>query len=152
MKTQYIEGFALAGFATRTKNTDEMDPAKAKIGNLWQQFYGGAGAALLPESKVYGVYSNYESDASGEFDVTAAADTLAGQGLPGTEAVRIKAGNYLVFSGEGEMPDVVIALWGQIWQYFNESDCPHQRAYQSDFEYYKSESQVEIYIGISELS
>lgn len=148
MKTQYLESFEVAGFVIRTKNVDEMDAATAKIGNLWQQFYGEVGASLSPESKVYGVYSNYESDASGEFDVTAAADVLVGQGRAGTEAVRVKAGNYLVFSGEGEMPGVVITLWGQIWQYFNESDCPHQRAYQSDFEYYKSESQVEIYIGI----
>ncbi|WDD99974.1 GyrI-like domain-containing protein [Thalassomonas actiniarum] len=148
MKTQYLDGFELAGFVTRTKNVDEMDPAKAKIGNLWQQFYGEAGALLQPESKVCGVYSNYESDASGEFDVIAGADVLIGQAISGVEAITVQPGRYLVFSGEGEMPGVVIALWGQIWHYFNESDCPHQRAYQTDFEYYKGESQVEIYIGI----
>jgi len=148
LKIQHIEGFELRGLPTRTKNADEMEPAKAKIGDLWQRFYGEAGAVLLPESKVYGVYSNYESDAMGEYDVAAAADVFAGAEIPAFESVSVKPGRYLVFDAEGEMPGAVISLWQQIWHYFNDSDCPHQRAYQSDFEYYKSESQVEIYIGI----
>ncbi|WDE06316.1 GyrI-like domain-containing protein [Thalassomonas viridans] len=148
MKIQSIEGFELTGLVTRTNNSNEMDPAKAKIGDLWQRFYAEAGAALLPESKVYGVYSNYESDASGDFDVAAAADVFAGQGITGAETVSVKPGRYLVFSAQGEMPGAVISLWEQIWHYFNDSNCPHQRAYQSDFEHYQGESQVDIYIGI----
>ena len=44
------------------------------------------------------------------------------------------------------MPKVVIDTWKDIWEYFSTSDA--ERKYSTDFELYKSEDEVEIYIAI----
>lgn len=46
------------------------------------------------------------------------------------------------------MPQTVISLWEKIWDFFSSADCAYSRAYTTDFEYYKSESEVEISIAI----
>ncbi|HFG1933513.1 TPA: AraC family transcriptional regulator, partial [Vibrio cholerae] len=48
----------------------------------------------------------------------------------------------------GEMPQVVIDLWNEVWNYFASEHCPHERAYTTDFEYYKSANSVEISIAV----
>lgn len=143
-----IEKFNVTGLVVRTTNANEMNPATAKIGALWEQFYKTASPKLSDSSKVYGLYTNYESDATGEFDVVACADTLTPEELEDAIEFQISSGNYLKFSNKGEMPQVVISLWGEIWDYFNSSDCQHERAYTTDFEFYKSDDEVEILIAI----
>lgn len=154
MKPQQLESQNVKGLAVRTKNADEMNPASAKIATLWWQFYAQIFANLAPEQKIYGIYYNYESDYSGEFNVLAGAQLDQSQ-LEKTkqasielEQVSIEAGKYLTFSGTGTMPATVISVWGEIWNYFSAEDCPHQRAYLTDFECYQGTTQVDIYIGI----
>lgn len=132
------------GFTVRTKNVDEMNPTTAKIGPCWNRFFTEIAPSLELNSKMYGLYSNYESDASGEFDVTACTN----QKINDSKPVTIKKGKYLVFSAKGEMPQVVIETWGEVWNYFTRSDREHERAYVTDFEFYKSGDEVEVYIGI----
>ncbi|MEZ8018107.1 GyrI-like domain-containing protein [Vibrio splendidus] len=155
MKVEMIEAVKAYGFSVRTNNTDEIDPAKAKIGQLWQGFFDQVFPKLTPDSKVYGVYTNYESDFTGEFDVVACTNVLADQNLDDLfktadnfVETEIQAGKYLTFSAEGELPQAVIDLWGEVWTYFNALDCPHIRAYTTDFEFYKGETEVEISIAI----
>ena len=62
--------------------------------------------------------------------------------------LEIASGDYLVFEAKGEMPQVVIEAWGNVWNYFSSEDAKHTRAYTSDFEVYKSDSEVAIYIAI----
>ena len=81
MKVETIEVVKAYGFSVRTTNTDEIDPAKAKIGQLWQGFFDQAFPKLTPDSKVYGVYTNYESDFTGEFDVIACTSALTDNNL-----------------------------------------------------------------------
>lgn len=148
MQTQQIEKFTVFGFKTQTKNQDEMTAETAKIGPLWQRFFAQAAPRLQPTSKVYGVYSGYESDFNGSFDVYAAANTLSAQDVAGLEAVEIQAGNYLVFSAEGELPQACIDLWGEVWRYFQSEEAQYQRAYTTDFEYYSGEQSISIYIAV----
>lgn len=148
MKIQDIASIELVGFRVRTKNEDEMEPSTAKIGALWHKFYTQAAPQLANGSKVYGVYTNYESDFTGLFDVVACSDTLTLENLKDASKVTIQSGKYLVFSTQGKLPQAVTDLWGEIWRYFNSSDCPHTRAYTTDFEFYKSENEVEISIAI----
>jgi predicted transcriptional regulator YdeE len=148
MKVQSIECFDVVGFSVRTKNEDEMKTGMAKIGGLWSQFFLNAGPKLLPESKIYGVYTHYESDFTGCFDVIAGSDTLTTDTLEGLTKVTIPSGNYLCFSAQGIMPQTVIALWGEVWSYFTAGDCPHTRLYTADFELYKNTTDVEIYIAV----
>ncbi|MBY7660201.1 GyrI-like domain-containing protein [Vibrio cyclitrophicus] len=148
MKVETIEAVKAYGFSVRTTNQDEVDPTKAKIGQLWQGFFDQAFPKLTPDSKVYGVYTNYESDFTGEFDVIACANALTDQDLNNLIETKIEAGKYLTFSAEGELPQAVIDLWGEVWTYFNSPDCSHVRTYTTDFECYKGETEVEISIAI----
>jgi len=130
----HISTFFVYGPSISTNNRDEFDPVTAKIAGLWAQFF-----ATSPSLPVYGVYSNYESDANGQFDVTAGTHAKSG--------IEIKEGRYLVFKARGPMPTAVIDAWSFIWRYFEE--YPIKRSFLSDFEAYGSEG-VDIHIGIIE--
>ena len=148
MEVKQLASKTFKGLKVRTCNANEMNTGTAKIADLWQAFAEKYSAKLTANSKVYGVYTNYESDVSGEFDVIACSDDLSIK-APDALSVTTTAGRYLVFTGEGEMPDAIIDLWGEIWQYFSSDDCAHTRTYTSDFEYYKSANEVEIAIAIA---
>ncbi len=141
-KLKQVEGFTVTGFHIRTKNTDEFNPATAKIPTLWQQF---AASDFADQGTVFSVYSDYASDVHDFYTVTVG---IAAQ-KDHDNSVQIKTGNYLVFSGKGPMPETVISTWQQVWQYF-ESHTEHQRNYVSDFEQYQSADEIEIYIGVKE--
>ncbi len=139
---KYIEGFIVAGFSVRTQNSNEFNEDTAKLPKLWQQLYS---SNLIANANIYGVYSNYESDASGCYTVT--AGIASDDATSSLSSVVIHPGTYLAFSGKGPMPDVVIGLWKQIWGYF-ENKNEYSRNYLSDFEFYNGSEQVTVYIGI----
>lgn len=147
MKVKQLSSKTLIGLKVRTCNANEMNTDTAKIANLWQDFNEKYGSKLTEKTNIYGVYTNYETDMSGDFDVIACCDD---QAIKVSDSVKINTENsrYLVFSGEGEMPDAIIDLWGAIWQYFSSDDCAYKRTYTSDFEYYKNANEVEIAIAI----
>lgn len=132
------------GITIRTKNSNEMNPETAKIGKLWESFYVDIIPKLKENFNTFGVYSNYESDHNGEFDVSACSD----QKVSESKEIVLKSGKYLVFTGTGEMPATVIETWGRIWSYFGNDDSVEERLFQTDYEIYKGNSEVEIYIGI----
>ncbi|WP_439653676.1 GyrI-like domain-containing protein [Pseudomonas fluorescens] len=149
IKEQVVAATRVSGLQVRTRNADEMLPASAKIGPLWQRFFEQGLCQAIPgkhpDSPVYGVYSGYESDASGFFDVMAGvASTAAAQGF---ESLVIEPGRYLVFEARGPMPDAIIATWQQVWAYF-EKPGVESRAFVTDFEVYQAEEVARIYIGI----
>jgi predicted transcriptional regulator YdeE len=147
-----VEAFSVMGFQARTTNAAEQNPQTGKIGGLWQQFFGSP--LFQPTAGVVGVYSQYESDAMGAFDVTAGApsDAIAlGTAPANTQTVRIQAGQYLVFRGKGAMPQAVIDAWGQIWQHFGQPRTDVARVYQTDFEQYIGADEVAIHIGVRQL-
>ena len=148
MRVHEIIGFEVTGFITRTTNADEVDSSTAKIEKLWQQFYSNAAPMLNLESKIYGIYTNYESDFSGAFDIIAGSDTFSSETLADAVKVKIAGGRYITFCATGEMPSTVINLWLDVWNYFAHEDCVYKRAYTTDFEYYKSANEVEISIAI----
>jgi predicted transcriptional regulator YdeE len=147
-----IEAFSVTGFQARTTNAAEQNPQTGKIGGLWQQFFSSA--LFQPTAGVVGVYSGYESDATGAFDVTAGApsDAIASDAAPAnTQTVQIQAGQYLVFRGKGAMPQAVIDAWGQIWQHFGQPRTDVARVYRTDFEQYIGADEVAIHIGVRQL-
>jgi len=156
MKVEIIESFEIAGFSVRTKNSNEMDTATSKIDRLWVKFGAEAGPLLSEKSEVYGIYTNYESDFAGEYDVIVGSDTLVDCVLSGIIPVQVQAGKYLVFSANGEIKSACVELWKEVWGYFNSENCEYERAYITDFESYtncKSDadiytSDVDIYIAI----
>ena len=136
----------IAGISVRTTNAAEFNPVTGKIAGLWARFFSeGLFDTLpnkLPESPVYGVYSGYESDYMGAFDVTAGVAISKAQGQ-----LELQAGEYLVFSATGPMPQTVLQTWGVVWQYF-QSNADVKRRYATDFEAYLANDKVEIYIGV----
>jgi predicted transcriptional regulator YdeE len=148
MQLKNFQSTNVLGLFVRTSNQDEMMSSKAKIGDLWAQFYSEHGSKLIEKSNVYGVYTDYESDFSGRFSVYAAADTF--EHSDKLTALTLVAGKYLVFSAQGEIPGSVIGLWRHIWEYFSNGETDYERAYTTDFEHFKSATSVDIYISIKD--
>lgn len=144
MEKVTLETQTLYGLSVRTNNQTEMTP-NGKIGPLWQDFYSQLGQKGIMPSIGYGVYSNYESDHLGDFDLTVAQEEAAS--LAGEQDITIPAGTYLRFEKSGECPQACIDLWKEIWAYFEQDNAP-RRSYTADYEEYLSMNKVAIYIGI----
>lgn len=139
------------GLSVRTTNQQELNPATAKMGKLWLNFYQNIFSKLPAGSAAYGIYHNYESDAHGAFDITTSYEQeveFASDESLDLEVVTIPTGKYLVFSEQGAMPIAVITAWQKVWSYFNSLECEHTRLYNVDFEHYVNQLQVDVYIGI----
>lgn len=139
---KHIDRFTITGLTIRTKNSDEFNPNTAKLPSLWQQFYDNN---PTQNKTIFGVYSDYESDVNGFYNVT--VGTSHDKQSTGLKAVKIKSGNYLVFQNKGPMPQVVIETWEQVWDYFTKEGA-HQRCFMTDFEAYSNGDEVAIYIGV----
>ncbi|AHG64425.1 putative transcription activator [Advenella mimigardefordensis DPN7] len=129
-----------------------MDAATAKIMPLWQHFYQEIYPGRLSGDVVYGVYSNYESDASGRFDVTVAVRDYEDDNVRsehGFDRVKLLAGRYIVFSGLAGEGNPVLQLWQQVWQYFESPDCLYQRSWKTDYEVYHQDGKIALFIGIA---
>jgi len=144
MKKVQLESKTISGLKVRTTNEAEMNPETAKIGQMWGAFFKKIAPTLEENTSVYGVYTNYESDAFGEFDVIAGSD-MKNEEL---ETVTLYEGNYLCFEAKGEMPQAVIETWGKIWTYFSDENCSEKRVFKTDFELYLEQDKAEIYIGV----
>ena len=140
------QAIAITGISVRTTNAAEFNPATGKIAGLWGRFFNEGLYDKLPgkqaASPIYGVYSNYESDYRGAFDVTAGVACVSSKGT-----LVLQAGEYLVFSATGPMPQTVLQTWGAVWQYF-QSNPGVARTYATDFEVYLGTDEVEIHIGV----
>lgn len=151
MKTVEIEEKVIYGISIRTTNANEMNPETAKIGKTWQKFDNDVTVDYQNGERVYGVYFNYESDANGEFDVLAGCE----KGNNSLDNAVIQKGKYLIFEAKAKKKDdnariqAVIETWGKVWQYFNNEKSEYKRAYQTDFEYYKNQTDIDIYISIN---
>jgi predicted transcriptional regulator YdeE len=145
-------GAIAIGIGVRTRNADEMDPRKARIPALWGRFFGEGIAAKIARppagALVVGVYSDYESDHSGEYSLTAGVIADARTTVPaGMHKVSIPPGDYLVFRGRGEMPGVVVETWRAVWEHF--ADPAHgKRAYAVDFELYGGPDAVDVHVSV----
>ncbi len=137
-----VESFIVTGFSVRTQNSDEFNEKTAKLPSLWQQFNT---SELTTNASIFGVYSNYDSDANGPYTVT--VGVTSGHAQTQLSSVTIQAGNYLVFQGTGPMPATVVETWKRVWKFF-EKNTEYRRNFISDFEAYSGSSQVAIYIGL----
>ena len=150
MRVEEVEEKSIYGISTRTRNSNEMNPETAKIGAIWQKFDSIVEVNYKDGERVYGVYYDFESDANGEFNV------LAGHETPNDklDTIKIEKGKYLVFNKTFEETDdntriqAIIETWGKIWEYFSNESSQYKRAYKTDFEYYKNQNEIEIYISI----
>jgi predicted transcriptional regulator YdeE len=72
-----LDGFTVVGVAARTTNRAETDPAVAKIPGLWQRFFSEQEQipGRLDPDVVYGVYTAYDSDHTGEYSLIVGAES-----------------------------------------------------------------------------
>jgi len=145
-----MEEFIIYGLSTRTCNANEMNAKTAKIGQLWQDFTKQVEVDFKNGERVFGVYYDYQSDASGDFNVLAGSS----KNHPNLEQVTITTGRYLVFKNKATADNdtarvqAVIKTWGQIWQYFADGQSEYKRTFTTDFEHYKNPTNIAIYIAI----
>lgn len=142
----------LVGLHVRTRNEEEMKPGSGKIAGLWESFYQNIFPKVTDGASVYGLYSNYESDHNGYYDLSAAvsAEHLA---EPSDACVlcEVRAGAYLRFVSKNPKKDPVeevMGLWQRVWAHFADEKSEQQRAYSSDFELYCPGEAVELFVAV----
>lgn len=149
-KTVRIPRFLISGLTVRTKNSDELNQETAKISGLWQQFYADKIADKIlhiqPNSPIFGVYSNYKSDASDFYNLTVGISVEDEN--TNFDNVAVHEGKYLVFKALGPMPATVVDTWSTIWDYFDKNP-QIKRSFLTDFESYYGIDNVQIHIGIN---
>jgi predicted transcriptional regulator YdeE len=142
----------VAGIALRTDNATEARAEAVRIPGLWQRFrsedWFGRLEALGASGPPIGVYSAYESDVNGSFQI------LAGREIPPSadvdaplQVVAVPVGKYRVFESAGPLPGSVVKGWQQVWSYFQRPGA-EARAYTCDFEIYPSDHEVEIWVAV----
>ncbi len=144
----------VAGLALRTDNVVESRAGGGRIPGLWQRFRTEDWFARLEQLGAFGppvaVYSTYESDVTGSFQILAGREITASVGVPAPlQVVAVPAGSYLVFHSTGPLPDSVIKGWQEVWAYF-ERPGTATRAYTFDLEIYPDARSVEIWIAVDQ--
>jgi predicted transcriptional regulator YdeE len=134
--------FDVVGIGVCTNNTEGV----GTIGELWARF-GEEGIAELIEGiddDLHAVYSGYESDHTGDYDYLIGKRVSPQSELPmEMSRVRVPPARYAVITVTGEMPRALLDTWQRIW----DSDLP--RAFTADFEVYRPDDQVEIWLALS---
>ena len=60
----------------------------------------------------------------------------------------VDKGKYLVFSRQGEMPQIAIDAWSDIWRYFTEGGAEYESTFSIHFEHYENGNHTNAYIAI----
>ena len=142
----------ITGISVRTSNEIESNPKKAVLPAFWDRFFEedilDQIPGKIPNTPIYGVYSNYGSNKKGSYSVTAGVEAFDPEmEQNGFDLIKIEAGDYLLFKGHGPMPGVVADTWQVVWNYFSKNR-EFKRRFKTDFELYVTQESVEIYIGI----
>ncbi|HJD60248.1 MAG TPA: GyrI-like domain-containing protein [Rickettsia endosymbiont of Omalisus fontisbellaquei] len=149
----------LVGITARTSNTAEMNADTAKIEATMHRFFADKLQDKIlnrktPE-KVFAVYTNYESDATGEYTYFLGVEVTSFENIDKEfSTLTIPMQTYAKFtSTPDQMPKVVIDMWQKIWK-MDTAMLEGERAYVADFEIYDERSSdsnnavIDIYIGI----
>lgn len=149
----------LVGITARTSNAREMNPSTAIIGFTLQRYVKenipGKITGRAHPGVTWCVYTEYESDHTGEYTYFVGEEALSGSIVPeGLVAITIPDQNYIKYTTDpGIMPAVVINAWEEIWS-FTPQQMGAERSYGADFEIYTERAAdpqaaiVDIYIGI----
>ena len=129
----------LVGLKCRTNNQQELEPNLSKISKLVNAFVGQNYVNHIQQrtkpNVVYYAYTEYESDEHGDYTyfVGEQVKSKENQDLEQFSSLVIPAPNYKkITSTRGRIPDIVIAIWQEIWRMADE-DFGGQRSYLADF-------------------
>ncbi|MGQ5522391.1 GyrI-like domain-containing protein [Chitinimonas sp. PSY-7] len=145
--------FCVTGMRVRTLNENELKPELARIPGLWHEVLSSGLLTSTNSESVFAVYSGYESDHTGAYDLTVGTQSLAAdqQSLVTTE---VPTNDYLLFEAHAESAEAlhsaVFTAWQQVWQFFS-TDTEWRRSYSADFERYDSPLQATLHIAVEKL-
>ena len=144
----------IIGIETRT--TNQNGQAMKDIGGLWNRFFSENIISRISNavnSNVYAIYTDYESDYTGEYTTLLGLEVSSLDEIPsGLVGREFPKQNFKRFLAKGAMPQAVAEAWQKIW----EQDKELNRLYQYDYELYTEKSQqgdlseVEIFIGVKD--
>lgn len=142
----------VVGLAIRTTNEAESAGAGGQIAPLWDRFVAERWTERLDKLGAFGpavaVYSAYESDASGSYQLLVGRQVRKPRPVaPPLVIVTAPQAPYLVFSCPGPLPQAVMDGWKQVWAYFERHGAP-PRAYTFDLEIYPKAEPVEIWVAV----
>lgn len=132
----------------KIKTTNENQKCIKDMGELWKKFFSEnviQKAGKPVGYSTFGLYLNYEGDFTKPYEYMACVEVSPSSN--DFETVSIPEGKFAKFTKEGNILEIVGALWYEIW------NTGLKRTYNYDFEkYYQGEDEsnqkVEIYIGI----
>jgi predicted transcriptional regulator YdeE len=149
-QSAHVAAFSVIGLAVRTTNAREMSGQDGQIGPLWNKFMQGGATAIpgvIEPGTIYAVYSHYDSDETGPYDLILGKSVQPGQEVPpAMKSISIPAAHYLVFTATANSPDAIKAAWTQVYEYFAQHKN-ERRAFTADFEQYSS-SGTRLFIAI----
>ena len=138
----------LIGKSIRTAN------ARAdEIGEFWGRLFAEGHFDRIPNRTAddkYGVYTDYESDHTGEYTLFVGSPVSTFDEVPdGMTTLLLPATKYARFPLPAPTPDAIISTWQAIWA----SDLEPARAYAADFDCFftdpgDGEVKAEICIGL----
>lgn len=102
---------------------------------LWQEIM-----TLQLTGDLYAIYSNYESNHLGAYDLLIGTESNA---LP--DAIELAECEYMEFPVEGSGIECVAKAWQTIWA---NSELDRKRAYLTDYERYRADGSVSIYLSM----
>ncbi len=127
----------VVGFAVRTTNADEMDPARAKLPALWHRAGAPGAFAHVPgrvDENLYAVLTDYESDHHGAYTQIVGTAVRTVPRLPeGMVAVRVPAAQSLLVEARGPMPQAILEAWQRVWKHTENGGTP-ARSFGTDLE------------------
>ncbi|TXK83902.1 GyrI-like domain-containing protein [Paenibacillus sp. N3.4] len=155
-----LNEFQVTGISARTTNAQEM-AGNGVIPKLWQDYYqqevGAKIPHFLPNSPTFGLYTDYESDASGSYLLLVGLKVAEPTDVAGDLVSKtVPASRYAIFTtAKGPAFTNVAQAWVAIWDWF--AHHPEiQRTFTGDFELYDErtanplDAEVDIYIAIQE--
>lgn len=146
----HLQEKIVAGIKIRTSNSDPN--MTTDIGGLWQQFFQNGVYQSIgnkKNDKTMGLYTNYENDVTGAYDVVVCCEVEKVSNLTSNLCIQtIPAGKYAKFIVKGDMHIAVADFWMKLWK------MDLDRKYSCDFEEYQSgndaeNTEIHIYISLN---
>jgi predicted transcriptional regulator YdeE len=146
----------LVGISSNANNSDKAD----RIGITMQKYFSDNISEQIQNKKnpgvIFSVYTNYESNFNGDYTYFIGEEVTSFENIDkNLTTLSIPSQNYIKFTTEsGELPNIVIDQWKNIWKMESENNLEGKRSYIADFEIYDERCHdlqnaiVDIYIGI----
>ncbi|MEO0472744.1 MAG: GyrI-like domain-containing protein [Bacteroidota bacterium] len=151
MQKVQIESFNIIGISVRTTNQNRQ--AYQDIAALWARFMGEQIAERIPnkiDQSIYCLYTNFESDHTGEYDTVLGCKVSSLFGVPeGMVGINIDNGPFAAITAKGDLTKgLLYETWSNIW------DMDLDRSFITDFEVYgekamnPQDAEVDVFVAL----